>query len=160
MVHGTTVNNFAKPVRRGEASKPIKVSKRVLLVAVLTVGLVTATPSQAQAPLKTQAQALKVLSPKDYAHVMVMKKWVKRKEYFCLARLWGKESAWNSQAFNPVSVNGKHAGGIPQILGLDPTMHYTLQIQRGLKYISHRYDSPCNAWAFWMAKDKKGVGWY
>lgn len=160
MVHGTMVTNSAKPVRRGETSKPIKVSKRVLLVAVIAVGLVTATPSQAQAPFKTQEQALKMLSPRNYAQVLVIKKWGNQKEYRCLARLWGKESAWNPQAFNPVSVNGKHAGGIPQILGLDPTMHYTLQIHYGLKYISHRYDSPCNAWAFWMAKDKKGVGWY
>jgi hypothetical protein len=160
MVRGTTVTNSAKPVRRGETSKPIKVSKRVLLVAVLAVGLVTATPSQAQAPFKTHAQALKMLPPKAYAYEMVIDKWGIKKEYRCLAQLWGKESGWNPRAFNPIKVDGKNAGGIPQILGLSPKLHHTVQIDRGLKYIIHRYKTPCNAWSFWLAKDKRGVGWY
>ncbi len=42
------------------------------------------------------------------------------KEYRCLVQLWGKESAWRPEAFNKIKVMGKNAGGIPQLLGLDP----------------------------------------
>jgi hypothetical protein len=74
------------------------------------------------------------------------------KEYRCLVKLWGKESAWRPEAFNKIKVMGKNAGGIPQLLGLDPKTPPTIQIDRGLKYIYHRYDTPCNAWAFFQKK--------
>jgi hypothetical protein len=100
------------------------------------------------------------MTPKAYAHKMVMKTWQSQSQFQCLAKLWGKESGWNPKAFNKIKVNGKHAGGIPQILGLDPTLPHTIQINYGLKYITHRYKTPCNAWAFWLAKDERGTGWY
>lgn len=124
------------------------------------VGLVTATPSMAIAPMATDKQKHLVMSPKEYARDRVLLFWKSENEFHCLAKLWGKESAWNPKAFNPIKVNGKHAGGIPQILGLDPKLPHTTQINYGLKYITHRYKTPCNAWAFWLAKDKKGTGWY
>jgi hypothetical protein len=74
------------------------------------------------------------------------------KEYRCLVQLWGKESAWRPEAFNKIKVMGKNAGGIPQLLGLDPKTPPTQQIDRGLKYIYHRYDTPCNAWSFFQKK--------
>jgi len=100
------------------------------------------------------------MEPRQYASVMVMKIWDSKKQFVCLSQLWGKESGWNPRAYNRTKVGGKNAGGIPQILGLSPKLHYTIQIDRGLKYITHRYDTPCKAWAFWLAKDKKGTGWY
>ena len=77
------------------------------------------------------------------------------KQWACLSRLWGKESAWNPKAYNSVRVMGKHAGGIPQLLGLDPDTPPTRQIERGLDYIYYRYDTPCHAWGHW-----KKNGWY
>lgn len=74
------------------------------------------------------------------------------REYRCLTQLWGKESGWRPEAFNKIKVMGKNAGGIPQLLGLDPKTPATQQIDRGLKYIYHRYDTPCNAWAFFQKK--------
>jgi hypothetical protein len=74
------------------------------------------------------------------------------KEYRCLVKLWTKESNWRPEAFNKIKVMGKNAGGIPQLLGLDPKTPPTIQIDRGLKYIYHRYDTPCNAWAFFQKK--------
>ena len=68
------------------------------------------------------------------------------KQYQCLASLWGKESAWKHDALNPEKVMGKHAGGIPQLLGLSPLTPPTIQIDRGLDYIYYRYQTPCNAW--------------
>ena len=76
---------------------------------------------------------------------------VKGKEYKCLSKLWGKESAWNHLADNPDST----AFGIPQILGLKTVNPYT-QIHKGLIYIERRYsNSACKAWKF-----HKRNGWY
>lgn len=77
------------------------------------------------------------------------------KQWSCLTKLWGKESAWSPDAYNPIEIAGKNAGGIPQLLGLDPDTHPTIQIERGLKYIEYRYDTPCHAWAHFKKK-----GWY
>lgn len=76
-------------------------------------------------------------------------------QWSCLSKLWGKESAWNPDAFNRIKVSGKNAGGIPQLLGLDPSTPAPRQIERGLAYIYYRYDTPCNAWSFF-----KENGWH
>lgn len=68
-----------------------------------------------------------------------------RSEFRALAKLWGKESAWNPRAKNPDSS----AFGIPQLLNLSPDTPAPLQIERGLVYIKHRYDKPSVAWAHW-----------
>lgn len=77
------------------------------------------------------------------------------KQMSCLKKLWGKESAWNPEAYNTIKVGGRNAGGIPQILGLDPATPPTKQIDRGLEYIYHRYDTPCRAWQHFKRK-----GWH
>lgn len=79
--------------------------------------------------------------------------WDTPKQFACLLDLWTGESNWRPDAYNKTVVyqNGKklHAGGIPQILGLDPDSTVEYQIQKGLEYIAHRYDTPCLANAFW-----------
>lgn len=69
-------------------------------------------------------------------------------QFACLNKLWTRESNWRSNAFNKVKVMGKHAGGIPQLLGMSPLTPPTRQIDRGLDYIIHRYGTPCMAWKF------------
>jgi len=76
-------------------------------------------------------------------------------QWSCLNRLWGKESAWNPNAWNSIRVMGKHAGGIPQLLGLDPATPAPRQIERGLDYIYYRYGTPCDAWLHFKQK-----GWH
>lgn len=76
-------------------------------------------------------------------------------QWSCLTRLWGKESAWNPNAWNSIRVMGKHAGGIPQLLGLDPATPAPRQIERGLDYIYYRYGTPCEAWLHFKQK-----GWH
>ena len=76
-------------------------------------------------------------------------------QWSCLNRLWSKESAWNPRAFNSIKVQGKNAGGIPQLLGLDPKTPPPRQIERGLDYIYYRYETPCKAWHHFKKK-----GWY
>ncbi len=75
----------------------------------------------------------------------------KRSEFKAVAKLWGKESAWNPDAKNPTSS----AFGIPQLLNLPEDTPAPLQIERGLAYIQHRYGKPSVAWQHWR-KNK----WY
>jgi len=72
------------------------------------------------------------------------------KEYKCLLKLYGKESAWN-----PLAVNGSHYG-IPQGKSewLKDQDGWT-QVQWGLDYIGHRYGEPCIALDHWRTK-----GWH
>ena len=77
--------------------------------------------------------------------------WDTKSEFRALAKLWGKESAWDHTADNPKST----AYGIPQLLGLKPNTPAPEQIARGLAYIKHRYGKPSVAWAHWRKH-----GWY
>jgi hypothetical protein len=80
---------------------------------------------------------------KLYAYV----KLINAKEFICLNALWTKESQWSSTARNKKSS----AAGIPQLLKLTEKDPYR-QIDLGLKYISSRYGTSCNAWAFFKLK--------
>jgi hypothetical protein len=90
---------------------------------------------------------------KAYAKALIKWKYPhwNRSEWFALAKLWGKESGWRHTADNPKSS----AYGIAQVLNTKPGTPAPLQIERGLKYIQHRYEKPSVAWAHWRAK-----GWY
>lgn len=93
--------------------------------------------------------ATAVSTPRDkenyklYAHIKLLN----AKEYRCLELLWTRESQWDPRANNPKSS----AYGIPQLLKLKVKDPY-LQIDLGLKYIAHRYKTPCKAWAYHQAK--------
>jgi hypothetical protein len=97
-------------------------------------------------------QASAINTPNDvnryklYAHF----KLVDAKQYRCLELLWNRESLWNPRADNPKSS----AYGIPQLLKLKELDPYK-QIDRGLKYITHKHQTPCRAWAFHQVR-----GWY
>ena len=77
------------------------------------------------------------------------------KQYECLNKLWTKESNWRPEAYNKNKVMGKNAGGIPQLLGMDPNVPAPLQIDRGIAYIRYRYTTPCIALRFHDTR-----GWY
>jgi hypothetical protein len=90
------------------------------------------------------------------AYMNIMYNW-NSSEFIALNKLWTAESHWRHNAFNKSAdvSTGKHAGGIPQILGLDPKAPAPLQIERGLAYIEHRYKRPSIAWAH-----HRKHGWY
>ena len=75
---------------------------------------------------------------KLYSHI----KLTNHKQYLCLEKLWYLESKWNPLADNKRSS----AYGIPQLLKLKTNDPYK-QIDAGLKYIAHRYGTPCKALA-------------
>ena len=114
-------------------SDPVSRVGRSVLVAI---GITLFTPAYAVAP-----DEVKQLTAKEYAAVLVDDK----TQMKCLAKLYGKESAWD-----PTAVNGSHYG-IPQ--GRSEylkTASIEQQIQWGLKYIDNRYGSPCKAWEFFQ----------
>jgi hypothetical protein len=76
---------------------------------------------------------------KLYSHI----KLTNHRQYLCLEQLWYLESKWNYRADNKRSS----AYGIPQLLKLKSNNPYT-QIDAGLKYIAHRYGTPCKALAY------------
>ena len=129
--------------------------QKKILLAVVVVGLVVYAIGHRASPTDEQIteRAWVVEDSKAYAKDVVLA-WADN-QYECLEKLWTQESNWRSEAYNKVKVMGKNAGGIPQILGLDPTIPAPLQIDRGFAYIMHRYGTPCMAWKFHERK-----GWY
>lgn len=127
------------------------------MLAVSIVHDTTTRPDSVQAPareaIRPSIQEWGTADSKTYAFGR-LGVWVER-EWVCLEKLWTKESNWNPRSYNKIKVNGRNAGGIPQLLGLDPRTHPTYQIERGLKYIYYRYGTPCKAWSYW--KEHK---WY
>jgi len=97
-----------------------------LLIVILT----------ANQPISANAYNPSIESYKLYAHMMVGND----KQYRCLVDLWILESHWNYKANNAKSS----AYGIPQLLHMKTTNPYR-QIELGLKYIAHRYNTPCQA---------------
>jgi hypothetical protein len=129
-------------------------TKKIIFAIVFALGLYViasrVSPTEEKA---VQEREWVVEDSKAYAQDVVLS-WANN-QYECLDKLWTQESNWRSEAYNKVKVMGKNAGGIPQILGLDPKTPAPLQIDRGFAYIMHRYGTPCMAWKFHQRK-----GWY
>jgi hypothetical protein len=132
--------NLTMLVRSDIAGRAGKAGVARKAILVLWAGLLsnlalTATTANANTENK---EAYKL-----YAYV----KLINAKEFFCLNALWAKESQWSAIAKNKRSS----AFGIPQLLKMKEKDPYR-QIDLGLKYISSRYGTPCNAWAFFKLK--------
>ena len=104
-----------------------------LLIVILTMNQ----------PISAKAYDPSIEAYKLYAHMMVGND----KQYRCLVELWTLESHWNYKANNPKSS----AYGIPQLLNMRSTNPYR-QIELGLKYIVHRYNTPCKALSYHKKK--------
>ncbi len=130
-------------------------TKKIIVLVVIAVLLFVFTRSVSRTDEATQVPVREwvVEDSKAYAQDVVLA-WAAN-QYECLDKLWTQESNWRAEAYNKVKVMGKNAGGIPQILGLDPRTPAPLQIDRGFAYIMHRYGTPCMAWKFHERK-----GWY
>jgi len=97
--------------------------------------------------------ALKQVNAKEVARELLTKK-----EYRCLAKLLGKESAWKASAQNPTSS----AQGIGQLLdstyrnlGMKHSKASVPQLVATLAYIHRRHQTPCSAWQHFVSR-----GWY
>ena len=89
-------------------------------------------------------------TPKDYIRSIYSKE-----QALCLIKLYGKESAWDRNAIG--NINGKiQSYGIPQLKNpLIAKLSSIEQVNYGVKYIKHRYETPCQAWEHWQKK-----GWH
>jgi len=122
---------------------------------------VLATPAVATSPRMVDMRT--PMAAKYHAKTQLSVFGWSSREWVCLSSLWGRESSWNPDARNKTAVrvlkNGKwvkaYAGGVPQILGLNPRLSVPEQVSKGLAYIDSRYSTPCGAWAFW-----KKNSWY
>jgi hypothetical protein len=123
----------------------------ILTVALsIMVGIRFATPVSSPPAVLDPKMEWTIEDSKAYAQDKLYD--FKHKQWNCLNKLWTKESNWRPNAYNKVKVMGKNAGGIPQILGLDPKTPAPKQIDRGLSYIYNRYVTPCKAWEFFTKK--------
>lgn len=116
-----------------------------------------ATPAMAQSPKFEEIRTPQ--AAKTYAKANIRAFGWAEKQWGCLEQLWTKESNWRPDAKNreAVKVNGQrvYAGGIPQILGMNPKVSIFEQVNKGLTYIEARYGSPCKALNFHNSR-----GWY
>jgi len=113
----------------------------ILLVAFL---LLLISPGVIKEPY------ISIEHPKKYAERMALLLWDEH-QWRCLHELWQRESKWNPRADNPKST----AYGIPQILGMPEDTPILKQIDLGLAYVEHRYDTPCKALVHHLRR-----GWY
>jgi hypothetical protein len=99
-----------------------------------------------------QSGSIDAINPKTYIrfHYSI-------KEGSCLLRLYGKESAFNPRAIGNLSSPTKsYVYGIPQLKNpIIKDLSANRQIDYGMKYVAHRYGTPCKAWAHWLKK-----GWH
>lgn len=121
-----------------------------IIIAVVAVGH---SANRTEKKKKITEREWVVADSKAYAQDIVQE-WADN-QYLCLEKLWTRESNWRPNAYNKVKVMGKNAGGIPQILGMSTQIPAPKQIDRGFKYIMHRYGTPCTAW-----KHHQKKGWY
>ena len=91
-------------------------------------------------------------TPKDYIRSLLPPK-----EALCLIKLYGKESAFKTDAIGNLSSPTKsYVYGIPQLKNpLIKDMSAFNQIDYGMKYVAHRYTDACDAYSHWLKK-----GWH
>ena len=133
-----------------------------IISAIIGVGIGTNIGEAPKAPIKKEIIVKPIEVTPAVARSIAKKKlaefgWDKA-QWKCLNWVWGKESAWNYKAVSPTNDHGipqrnmpKHTKEQKLAFLKDPLR----QIEWGLGYIQHRYDTPCKARAF-----KERNGWY
>jgi len=117
---------------------------RTLVALALAFVLLLAAPSEIKEP------QIRKETVKQYAERLATTKW-SEVEWHCLSVLWFRESRWNHKAKNPKSS----ARGIAQILNTPVGTPPTRQVELGIKYVAHRYETPCHALSHHFRR-----GWY
>jgi hypothetical protein len=124
-----------------------------LLAVFLQASITTDKANPEPAIVYEPRPILEQVSAKEIA-----KELLDHRQFICLTRLIGKESAWNPEAQNPTST----ASGIGQLLnstasslGMKKSDSAVSQLVATLSYISRRHSHPCGAWAHFQKK-----GWY
>ena len=119
--------------------------KGVACLVATVIGISLSMPMQA-----LEAGSIDAIQPKSYIKLHYSKD-----QALCLIKLYGKESAFNPRAIG--NLNGsKQTYGIPQLKNpIIRDLSANKQIDYGMKYVAHRYSTPCRAYAHWIKK-----GWH
>jgi hypothetical protein len=124
-----------------------------LLAIFIQAGITTDTANPEPAIVYEPRPILEQVSAKEIAKVLL-----DPKQFVCLTKLVGRESAWKPEAQNPTST----ASGIGQMLdstvsslGMKKSDSAVSQLVATLSYISRRHSTPCGAWKHFQNK-----GWY
>ena len=119
--------------------------KGVACLIAFVIGISLSIPMQA-----LEAGSIDAIDPKTYIRLHYSSK-----EALCLIKLYGKESAFNPLAIGNLSGT-VYTYGIPQLKNpIIKDLSANSQIDYGMKYVAHRYTTPCRAWAHWLKK-----GWH
>lgn len=133
----------ARALQGAHAAPLMRRAQRVAFV----IGISLCMPMQA-----LEAGSIDAVEPKSYIrlHYSI-------KEGSCLIRLYGKESAFKKDAIGNLSSPSKaYVYGIPQLKNpIIKDLSANKQIDYGMKYVKHRYSTPCKAWKHWQEK-----GWH
>jgi hypothetical protein len=137
--------------RKAQKKWRVKGFAIIYLTALFTfTAPISATTSPTLDPVKVK----KLTDPRTIARniAQVDYSWG-NKQFTCLSRLWGKESAWNPKAVSPTNDHGIPQRNMPNHTQSQKNAFLNDtrgQIIWGLNYISIRYNNPCNAWQFWQ----------
>jgi hypothetical protein len=142
MVLSRENNELGLPRRRRAATGLIMKRTAIAVFVVLIQSAAAASP--------TGSVAVPIQTPQQYAKTLSNALW-RPAEWLCLRELWHRESRWDPKADNPRSS----AYGIPQILGLDEKLTPFEQVRLGIRYVRHRYETPCAA-----LRHHDRRGWY
>ena len=125
------------------SQRPLKRTGRWV---AFVIGISLSIPMQA-----LEAGSIDDIDPKTYIRLHY-----KPKEALCLIKLYGKESAFKTDAIGNLSGTTQ-VYGIPQLKNpIIKDLSANSQIDYGMKYIDHRYDGlPCKAYTHWLKK-----GWH
>ena len=129
---------------QGLTARRLRIARWVALV----IGISMSAPMSV-----ADSGSIDAIDPRTYVRSTMVKR-----EAICLAKLIGKESAWNSKAIGNLSSPSKsYTYGLLQLKNpLVKDKSPIEQIHYGLRYIDHRYDGDtCKAWAHWMKR-----GWH
>jgi hypothetical protein len=123
----------------------------LLALAISLVGAVKLSAPQIPAPVEVKEVEMKTSMAEKRENRRITKLYARsgwgwnQREWECLNALWSSESRFDHRAANPRST----AFGVAQVLK-EKDHRPRVQILRGLRYIAHRYDTPCKAWGFWL----------
>lgn len=138
--YADTLDSFGTLTGLEQPNCSARTVKRLVRAVAIVMGISLFLPMASAVPA--------TIDPKQSAKAFARSQISDKREYVCLSRLYGKESAWNYKA-----QNGSHYG-IPQ--GKSKylkTASPQAQVTWGLNYIHHRYKTPCEAWRHWLKYD-------
>jgi len=134
--YAETLDSFGTLTGLEQPNCSARTVKRLVRAVAIVMGISLFLPMASAVPA--------TIDPKQSAKAFARSQISDKREYVCLSRLYGKESAWNYKA-----KNGSHYG-IPQGKSIYlKTADAHAQVTWGLNYIHHRYKTPCNAWTHW-----------